>query len=195
MSLWWQHRSFLPLLTLPRRTTNNYSWSRHHYENPRTQGWGWAPLHHRHQETSLEGKRSGYTLITLPIPQAGAALCWELPPEPMTPPVGKRAQENIQPAPSVVGRFLGALTLTSLHRDFRRIFRDQPLGIWPWQRNWVGGRGLQQENLDLGSSSSYLQNLSSSASQQFCSTAETKFLLQSDQGNGWVQVCLIQVLK
>ena len=37
----WQHRSFLTSLPIT-RTINIYSWTRHHWENPRTQGWGWS---------------------------------------------------------------------------------------------------------------------------------------------------------
>ena len=35
----WQNTLFLTLLPLTRRTTNSYSKTRHHWENPRTQEW------------------------------------------------------------------------------------------------------------------------------------------------------------
>ena len=77
----------------------------------------------------INSKKNGYTVTTLPVPQAGAALCQEVPPEPTTLPVGKRAQGNIRSPLSAVDHFVGTSVLTLLHRDFRRIFRDPSLGI------------------------------------------------------------------
>lgn len=60
-----RYRTFVTLLPLKEL---NYSWTRPHCENPRTQGQGWSTLlgHRNQDKPHYEGKRSGCTLTTLP---------------------------------------------------------------------------------------------------------------------------------
>jgi len=113
-SLRWWHRLFLTLLPLTKRT-NNYSRKRHHWENPRTQKWGWSTfLHHRDLDRRVI---SSYTLTTLPLTQASIAPHGQVSPEPLVSPMvkenlgGGRAGETA--SPSSVSHIAGAPTLWS----------------------------------------------------------------------------------
>ena len=113
----WQHRSFVTSLPLT-RTTSNYSRTRHHWENPRTQGEAEAPLHHTDQDRRISRVK------------AAAAKCWphcRTAPPPgqhsttwrgvlwaSSSPSGKKRVQGGQqaPSPSIVGRSVGGPTLT-----------------------------------------------------------------------------------
>ena len=180
----WQHRSFLTLFSLTRRT-NNYSQRRHHWENPRTFGWGWRT------PCTIETKTGGIRRVR------GAATCsphcpsprpaWhrgEISPKPLVPPVAKEAHMDIQLSQHC-GFFLARPSLVLPHGDCRGIWRTWPLRI----------SSCHNQHSDLGGPSSYVQCPSSSPSQPLCPSAESSHWHRLTWELSGVQVCLIWVLK
>lgn len=99
-------------------------------------------------QISLEGKRSGYMLTTLPLPLVSTAPCKELAPEPLVLPVGKENLEGTTSPPQNGGSLCGSP------------FSD--LTSWGWQGNLWGsttgnltmtekqGGAFNNQHTDLG---------------------------------------------
>lgn len=87
------------------------------------------PTLQRPRQISLEGKRSGYTLTTFPLPQSSKAQCREVSPEPLFPLEGK---ENLVGTASTSHHWdhsVGVFTLILQHESCRAICKVQPLGF------------------------------------------------------------------
>ena len=86
-----RYRFFLTSLPFARRTTNNYSWTRYDWENPRTLEWGWSTPCTTETKTDCVRKLRG-TLTALPLPQDRTASHREVYPEPSVPLVAKESR-------------------------------------------------------------------------------------------------------
>lgn len=98
------------------------------------------PISHGDQDRPHQkGKNSSYTLIALPLPQAGTASCRVVFPEStVPPPVGKESPGQTSSCPSIVSYFLGARFLAYPMGSAG----NWPLDIWLWQR-----RGEEEQQL------------------------------------------------
>lgn len=71
-----------------------------------------------------KGRRRGYIMIALSLPQDSASPYGEFSPELLVPPVGKEPKETT----STVGNFAGNTTLISHHGDCRELSRGSNTG-------------------------------------------------------------------
>lgn len=139
-----------------------------------------------------KGKRSSYTLTTLPLLQANAAP-WRGLLEPLAPPVGRK--KNRVGDNKLVLISLSHILWVAL---WKRLLWSCPLetawkttGNLTVMKNW--GWACNNQHLDLGRSSSYLQCPSSNTNQQLCSSTEPSRWNTLTMELGGVQICLIQI--
>lgn len=104
-------------------------------------------------------------LTALPLPQASAARCQEVTSEPTVPSVGKEPRWTSRSL-SVVGYFMGAATLVLPHGGLQENLWDLTTGKLIVMRK--GGGACNNQHLDLGRPSSYLQCSSSSPNHCSC---------------------------
>ena len=131
----------------------------------------------------------------------GAAPCWphapppdqsstaprqELFPEPSVPPVTKESPGVTSSLPNTIGHFVGAPTLASPHRNHGNLW-GSITGNLTMMKKWGGASNNQP--LDLGRPSSYLQNLSSSAYLWLSSPAKPRWWCSVTRELSKVQVC------
>ena len=142
----WQNRSFLTLLPLIKRTTNNYLIARYHWKNPWTWGWGWStPLHHRDQDSwHLRVREATTRWLFCPSPRPVQLhaerfllslwlLQWE-----------KRTQGGQPESHQYWGCFVGTPVLISYHRDYGGGGTLKGSATGNLSMTEKAGRGLQQ---------------------------------------------------
>lgn len=138
MSPRWQHSSFLTSLSLIRRAAKSYSRTRHSWESPRTQGWGWSALHRRDRDRlPQKGKRSSGMLVTLLFPWAPSTR-QRGPPHSQACGFsgGKKTQGGPAAPASIAGHFIEApLWLGSSG------VAGESVGLSRWEWDWDGKRG------------------------------------------------------
>lgn len=168
----WQNWSFLILLLLT-RTTNNYSPTIHHWENPRTRSEAESPACTRHQDRLYENnERSSYTPTTLPLPQAG--------------------QRNLgDNHPHSTGLALWDLLLSSYPMGIAR--ESATTGNLTMIEK--GREGGNNQHMDLSKSNLFQQCPSSNNNQQLCSFAEPSLGSTLNRELRRMKICLIWILK
>lgn len=136
----WQHQSFPTLVTLTRSPTGNHSQTRHHCGN-RNWEWGWSMLPglQRQRRRTSEGKRSSYTLTTLPSFPGCTALHQEWPFAPMIFPVGETAKEDIRFSPHC------------------RVLPRRPIALLPHWNHWGNLQGFNHADWEWRSGCSLQQ--------------------------------------
>lgn len=162
---WW-HSSFLSLLPLMIRTTNNYSCTRRHWENPRTQGEAEAPL--CSTETKIGEEKWLHADCIAPLPGKGRTTARDLPWAHGFS-SGKREHRVNTQFPEHCGLLLGNPTLVSSHRNYMEIY-----GLYYWESDCVaeGGKTCNNQHSNFGRPNFYLQWPSISPSRWLCSHAE-----------------------
>lgn len=116
MSPRWKHSSSLTLLHLIRTTTDIYSRTRQHLQNPRVQGWGWStPCISRTKTDQIRRVRGALT--EPPLPRRAPHHTERSPLSLWFPQWEKRTKRGKPVSPSTVGSFVGACTLISHHGD------------------------------------------------------------------------------
>lgn len=134
-SLRWQYKLFLTLLPLPRKTTNNYSRTRYHWDSYRGEAEHPLIIIETKTECNRKVREAAIHWLHCPSPGQGSTM-WRSPlwdsgsfnrkREP-------RWETSIHPhyCESLCGSSYFDLTA---HCDFWEICRAQPLGIWLCQR-------------------------------------------------------------
>lgn len=189
----WRNWSFLTSQEeqLIRRTTDNYSRTRHQWENPRTQG-SEAPLHHRAQDRlPKKGKRSSCSWLHCPFSRA----------------VQRHMERSLwAPSSSRGKREPRGTTITTqvLWSLWRSPYSDlTPRGLQGdlWDSttgnlNMTESRGRSLQKPVHRSWQTWVQPCpSSSLNQQFCSLRESSQRCTLTRELSGVQICLIWILK
>ena len=190
MSPIWQSRSFPPSLPITRRTTNNYSRTRHHWEKLQHRGEGVAP------PCTAETKRDYIRRVR------EAATHWLHCPSP------RPAQHHMERSPLSLwflqwekrtqgdnqhwGHFVGAPTLILHRRDYKESSGSISGNLTVMEKR---GGACNKQHRDLGRLSSHLQCPSSDPNQWLCSSAEPNPGHTLTRELGRMLICLIQILK
>lgn len=189
MSPRWQYKSILTPLPVT-KTTYNYLWTRYHWENPEIWGWGWCTPCNTEIRTDCIQWVRGMVTQWLHCPFRGwysttlRCCLW----------VNGYSRGKREPIGYIhQSQCYGSLyenPILSHPTEIIEICGDQSLGIWLW---WRGASNNQ--HLDLGSQSSYLQRPSCNTNQWVCSSARPSQWDTLTKEMGKVKIYLIWVLK
>lgn len=189
MSPRWWHRSLLTQLPLTKRTTNNYSRTRHDWQILEDEGEAEHPLHHRDQDRLHQRISEVDTCLTsLPLTQASRAPCRAVFPEPLAPPVRKKNTEDNQQCPPALSHQPSSQQGSLCGGPFSHLapwrlqvnLKVQPLGVCHWKKGWR--KMCNNQHTDLGRLNSYLQCPTSSFAH-----LQNQVGVHSDQGT-WGQI-------
>lgn len=143
------------------RTTNNYSRMRHHSKNPHTWGWSWStPLPYTTETkmdciSAVRGVAACWLHCPSPRPAQPSPAPWEISPEPLVAPVGKRTgQGTTSSLPPALGSHCGNLYSDLTPWGLQRTIWG--LNHWLSMTEKQGG-AQNNQHTDLSRPSSYLQ--------------------------------------